>query len=79
MSEKKVRHRSTGEPFHLHGSNFVMAVTDDGIMLFAISEGDAADGVDEAAWLQFSKWASKIGPQSSWLKDSKVEAIYSAA
>lgn len=60
----------------LQGSNFLLAVTDIGLCYLQFQNGDAADGVGVESWLQFSKWANKIGPQSSWVKDDEKLRLY---
>jgi methylated-DNA-[protein]-cysteine S-methyltransferase len=54
---------------HLQGCNFVMAATDEGLGYLQFQDGDARDGVDEQAWLDFSKWARKLSVPGSWLAD----------
>ncbi|WNR44130.1 methylated-DNA--[protein]-cysteine S-methyltransferase [Paenibacillus roseipurpureus] len=61
---------------HLHGSNMVLAATDKGLCYVQFQNGDAASGVDEAAWQQLINWGSKLGPQTSWVQDSEVLQPY---
>lgn len=76
MSEKKDMTMIYWGAAHLNGSNFVLGATDEGLCYLQFQEGDAAAGVDEAAWQQFSKWGSRLGPQTKWLQDSEALMSY---
>lgn len=52
-------------------NSFLIAATDEGLCYLQYHEGDAARGVDEEAWFEFTRWAGKQLGEHSWVEDAE--------